>query len=120
MIAPLRIEVDCVYECPECKTETWHTIQELKRVKYLSCPCGTKTKIKPVASVEVGYAGEASQQHSPTGHAEGPSLAHEDFVASLVAIGHRKAQAKLLVAQCADQYEGDDEQFLTFLITQGA
>jgi hypothetical protein len=120
VIQPIRIEVDCVFQCPECKTETWHTIRELKRIKHLSCPCGTKTKIKPVVKVEVGYAGEAPQSHGPTGDTEGPALARDDFVASLVALGYRKAQAKLLVAQCADQYDGDDERFLTLLVQQGA
>ncbi len=118
-LKPIRVEIDCVFQCPTCNTETWHTIRELKHRKHLDCPCGSKTHIEPVHTVEVTYAGRATQAFDSAGKQSGPTFPLDDFVASLVSLGHKTAEAHKLVETHKDTHDGDDGKFLTFLLTQG-
>ena len=119
-LEPNRIEIDCVFTCPSCGTETWHTIRELKIKKHLNCPCGTKTPIQPVNSVKVTYAGKATGVFDSTGKQTGPIFPADDFVASLVALGYRKRDAVVLVENNKEEYDGNDNKFITLLLQQGA
>ncbi len=119
MLKPLRIEIDCVFVCPSCETETWYTIRQLKRRKYLKCVCGQKTRLEPVHDVTLTYAGRATEQLDQSGHRTGPAVNTREFVAVLVQLGHKRALAQLLVEQCKDKYT-NDSQFLSLLLQQGA
>jgi len=119
MLQPLRIEVDCVFECPECKCETWYTIRELQHRKHMTCPCGHKSQIHAVKSVELIYAGNVKEQLDKSGKRTGPVVCVDDFAVSLVSLGWKKSDAYKLIQQHQDAYTGDDNQFLTFLLQQG-
>jgi Holliday junction resolvasome RuvABC DNA-binding subunit len=89
----------------------------------LDCPCGKKTRIEPVCHVEVTYATKTTEQFDKSG--ENPSLATpelpiDDFVSTLAGLGYKKADARKLVLAHADDYDGDEGKFITFLIQQGA
>lgn len=118
MLKPTRVEIDCVFQCSKCNTETWYTILELEHRKHLHCPCGQKTRLEPVHSVEVMYVGKAVQSFDGSGQQNKPHFPANDFVASLVALGHRKTDACALVDQYQDEHDGDDGKFLTFLLTR--
>jgi hypothetical protein len=118
-LTPLRVEIDCVFQCPSCNTETWHTLRELQHRKRLNCPCGTKTRIEPVSSVEVVYAGKAVGAFDGSGQQAGPVFPVDDFVSTLVALGYKTAEARKLVETHKDTHDGDDGKFITFLLTQG-
>ena len=117
-LKPIRVEIDCVYTCPSCEAETWYTIRELKHKKHLDCLCGKRTRIQVIDSIEVMYAGKATDSLDKTGRAS-TRFDHNDFIVTLARMGHQKSHAKALVEQCADQYDGDDGKFLSFLLSQG-
>ena len=139
MLSPKRIEVDCVFACPECSCETWYTIRELKHRTSLDCLCGTKTKIQPVQGVEVVYAGkkvsqfdQSGQNPDTTGQVERAETAktatfatnpdqsgHADFVATLVGLGHKRSEAKRIVDLHSGEFDGDDHKFITLLLQKG-
>lgn len=118
-LKPLRIETDCVFQCPTCEAETWYTIRELQHREHLSCICGKRTRITPVKHVEVFYVSKETEQLSESGQRTRPAINLDDFVVSLVAIGHKKAAAKTLIKQCQDEYTGDDQTFLELLLNKG-
>lgn len=126
LLKPLRVEVDCVYSCPDCEAETWHTVRELEELTYLNCVCGTRTKLQIVDSVDVVYAGKTVGGDSldKTGRAvtaamPTPSFNHGEFIATLTNMGHQASWAKTIVEQCAHEYDGDDGKFLSFLLKKG-
>ena len=118
-LRPLRIEIDCVFQCGTCGTETWYTIRELKHKTHLNCPCGQKTHIEPVHAVKITYAGKAIQSFDNDGRQNGPVFPADDLVASLVPLGYTKSTARKLVNNHQSLYEGDDGKFITLLLTQG-
>ena len=117
-LKPLRVEVDCVFQCRVCETETWYTLHELKHRKHLCCPCGHRCNIEPVTHVEVGYAGNVSEQLDQSGQRTGPAIDVDDFVATLVTLGHRKVDAHRLVREHAAEYDGDDAKFITRILNK--
>jgi len=64
-------------------------------------------------------AGKSAQALNAVGQTAGPAFAIDDFVASLVSLGYQKAEARQLIECHSDTYDGNDEKFLTFLLTQG-
>lgn len=124
MLKPQRMEVDCVFQCDDCDCETWYTVKELKQRRFLDCPCGKRTRLKPVKQVYVIFqdehdpygsdGAETAPKASPT-----HNLPIDDFVQTLVGLGHDTKKAKKLVLSCADQYTGDEGSFLNILLASG-
>jgi len=119
MLQPLRIEVHCVYVCSACESRTWYTIRELKYRKHLECVCGHSQVLKPIESVEVGYAGKDKRSFDSTGQKPSPTFPLDDFVVSLIALGFKKSEATKLIEQNQHEYDGDEGTFITFLLQQG-
>jgi len=67
------------------------------------------------------YAGKATAALDQSGQnpaISGHNVPVDDFVVSLVALGHRKTDAAKLIQAHLDAYDGDDSKFLTFLLAQ--
>jgi hypothetical protein len=122
MLKPSRVEVDCVYSCNACGTETWYTVRELKHRTTLDCLCGTITRLAPVHSVDVVYAGKNTEKMDRAGYQVepvGPQIEIDDFVVSLMTLGFKKSEATKLIEQNLHEYNGDEGQFITYLLAKG-
>lgn len=115
-LKPFRIEVDCVYVCESCGCETWYTIRELEHRKYLDCVCGKRTSLMRVKHVDVVYD-DHKEQFRNTGK-QGSAVNTEEFVVALVSLGYKKKDARQLVEQNIDSYNGDETEFLRKLVSK--
>jgi hypothetical protein len=115
-LKPKRIEVDCVYVCPECGCETWYTVLELKYRKTLECICGVNTLLVPVRNINVQYIGDDDEKLNKSGEHEGPVIPVNDFVSALSRLGCQKTDAKKLIKQLQPKYNGNDGDFMKLLL----
>ncbi len=65
------------------------------------------------------YAGKATEALDGSGQHKATGFPLDDFVVSLVALGHQKTAARKLVEAHQSAYDGNDENFITLLLQQG-
>ena len=131
MLKPKRVEIDCVYICPDCGSEIWYTIKEMKYRKFFECACTYKEKLAPVSRVLVEYKGEETELFCEAGEPKAmgtktkpkpkpkkpPAEDLSGFVATLTTMGFKKAEAQLRVSSNASKYDGDDGKFFNLIMS---
>lgn len=107
-----------MYVCPKCGGENWLTLPEAKQYgKFVCFLCQESTPIEPMSGVTVNYTScnQGKTEHCPSSLVK--VVDTQRFVDMLVALGHKKSQARTLVdnAIAEGHYTGTDEAFVQHL-----
>jgi hypothetical protein len=123
-IKPIRVEVDCVFRCPDCGCEKWYTVHELQYRTLLECVCGHKTPIIQVKSIDISFGCTVKSipslvQYTGLANKEEPNTKAFNsnmFISTMVTLGYNKTSACQKIKECENLYNGNDEDFLTLLL----
>ncbi len=131
MIAPERLEIDCVFECPECKAETWLTLTQIENYQKFVCTCcnyvddiGSITVSANIEKLNKKYEGKKKEnEEDDNSNASEPQNTNvksgfdgDMFIGTLQSLGYKKSAAKKIVEDMAGEYDGDDEQFVHIIM----
>lgn len=112
-IKPRKVDVDCVFKCPQCTCEKWYTTNEIQNYRNFVCDCGYTCKFEPIKSIKIIYKNIDEENMSASGYQKKASQTHlpdmSKFVDMLVSMGFKKKDAKATVNSYKSEYTNDEE-----------
>lgn len=121
ILIPTRLEIECVFECPKCKGETWMSVKQCNEYKKLVCDCGYISKLSHV-NVNINYKknnhknSDNKTRKKNKGDDNNDNFNEDIFISTLSNLGYRKGAAKNIVENMRGEYDGDDEKFIQKII----